>query len=255
MSGKRLEGARVLVTGAGRGIGAEIAYTFAREGATVACAARTTSEIEEVAKRCGRESFAVVMNVTNGASITAAVGTVTERLGGIDVLVNNAGVAGSQKFTRLSVDEWRRIMSVDLDGPFLATQAVLPAMLERGQGRVITIASIYGRIGRPYVAAYAAAKHGVVGLMRSLAAEFATSGVTFNCVCPGFVRTPLTETAIDDLSRRTGSREEAGKLLHTPQGRLVEPDEVAAVCVLLASPEGRSITGQAILVDGGEVQG
>lgn len=251
---RRVEGARVLVTGAGRGIGAEIAYMFAQEGATVACAARTVSELEAVAALCEGDAFAVRLDVADSADVNRAVAEATERLGGIDVLVNNAGVAGSRKFVRLELDEWRRIMAVDLDGPYLMTRAVLPGMLERGHGRVITIASIYGRIGKPFIAAYAAAKHGVVGLTRALAAEYATSGVTFNCVCPGFVSTPLTDAAIDDLEARVGSREGAEQLLHTPQGRLIEPREVASMCLLLASEDGRSINGQAILVDGGEVQ-
>jgi NAD(P)-dependent dehydrogenase (short-subunit alcohol dehydrogenase family) len=129
-------------------------------------------------------------------------------------------------------------------------------MVKRGSGAVIMIASVVGRIGIPYVAAYTAAKHGVVGLTRALASEYARSNVTFNAVCPGYVDTPMTDDTIESIVKRTGrSREDAARALHTPQGRLVHPAEVASVCLLLASPGGASINGQAIVVDGGSVQG
>jgi len=246
---------RVLVTGAGRGIGAEIALAFAGNGAAVVCAARTRHEIEAVAQRCGGNSMAVELDVSSEESITDALSAVQARLGGVDVLINNAGIAGSWKFTKLDLGEWRRVMAVDLDGPFLMTLAALPSMLEQGRGRVITIASVLGRTGKPYVSPYVAAKHGVVGLMRALAAEYAQSGITFNCVCPGFTESPMTEDTVRSLSARlNGGREEALALLHTPQGRLVHASEVASLCLLLASSEGAAINGQAIVVDGGEVQ-
>jgi NAD(P)-dependent dehydrogenase (short-subunit alcohol dehydrogenase family) len=248
-------GQRVLVTGAGRGIGAAIALAFADQGAVVACAARTRHEIDEVAARCGGDSLAVELDVTSEDSVAGAVSVVLERYGGLDVLVNNAGIAGSWRFTKLDLAEWRRVMAVDLDGPFLMTRASLPSMLGQGRGRIITIASILGRAGKPYVSPYVAAKHGVVGLTRALAAEYAQSGVTFNCVCPGFTESPMTEDTVRSLSARlNGGREEALALLHTPQGRLVHASEVASLCLLLASADGEAINGQAIVVDGGEVQ-
>jgi len=250
-----LAGQRVLVTGAGRGIGAEIAVAFARQGAVVVCAARTTHEIEAVARRCGGDAMAVELDVSSEESVVQALSEVRERLGGLDVLINNAGIAGSWKFTTLDLAEWRRVMAVDLDGPFLVTREVLPGLLEQGHGRVITISSILGRTGKPYVSPYVAAKHGVIGLTRALAAEYARSGITFNCVCPGFTESPMTEDTLQSLSARlNGGREEALALLHTPQGRLVHASEVASLCVLLASAEGGAINGQAIVVDGGEVQ-
>jgi NAD(P)-dependent dehydrogenase (short-subunit alcohol dehydrogenase family) len=244
-----------LVTGGGRGIGRAVALAFAREGARVAVSARTRSEIEAVAAECGRGAIALPLDVTDEVACGAIVGRVKEQLGRLDVLVNNAGVASSHKFTELDTETWRRILSVDLDGPFFLTRSALPLMLEQGSGAVIAIASIAAKVGMPYVAAYTAAKHGLLGMMRSLAADNVRRGVTFNCVCPGYVDTPMTQESIAAIMARTGrSREDALKPLLTPQGRLVTPEEVAAVCVLLASPAGRGITGQAINVDGGFVQ-
>lgn len=251
----RLEGMTALVTGGGRGIGREIALAFAAEGARVAVAARTVAEIEAVAAECGRGAFAIPLDVTDEAACAETVAAVRGRFGGLEVLVNNAGVATSHKFTELDTATWRRVMAVDLDGPFFLTRAALPGMLEQGSGAVIAIASIAAKVGMPYVAAYTAAKHGLLGMMRSLAAEHARRGVTFNCVCPGYVDTPMTEESVANIMARTGrDREQALAPLLTPQGRLVSPAEVAAVCLLLASREGRGITGQAINVDGGFLQ-
>jgi NAD(P)-dependent dehydrogenase (short-subunit alcohol dehydrogenase family) len=250
-----LEGRTALVTGGGRGIGREIALAFAREGARVAVAARTASEIEAVARECGHGALALVLDVTDEAACADVVARAELELGGLDVLVNNAGAAASQKFTDLDTGTWRRILAVDLDGPFFLTRAAVPGMLARGSGAVIAVASIASKVGAPYVAAYTAAKHGLLGLTRALAAEYADRGLTFNCVCPGYVDTPMTAATIEHIMARTGrTRERAMRPLLTPQGRLVAPSEVAAVCVLLASDAGRGINGAAIDVDGGQVQ-
>jgi NAD(P)-dependent dehydrogenase (short-subunit alcohol dehydrogenase family) len=250
-----LEGRTALVTGGGRGIGREVAMAFAREGARVAVAARTAVEIEAVAGECGGGAIAVPLDVTDEAACAAAVERVERELGGLDVLVNNAGVATSHKFTDVDTATWRRIMAVDLDGPFFLTRAAVPGMLRRGSGSVIAVASISSKIGAPYIAAYTAAKHGLLGLMRALAAEYAPRGLTFNCVCPGYVDTPMTEDSVANIMARTGrTREQALAPLLTPQGRLVAPAEVAAVCVLLASDAGRGINGVAVNVDGGYTQ-
>lgn len=249
----QLEGRVALVTGGGRGIGRAVALAFAAEGARVAVAARTPSDIEAVARECG--GVAIPLDVTDAAACEAAVARCERELGGLEVLVNNAGVAASHKFTELDLATWRQILAVDLDGPFLMTRAAVPGMLARGSGVVIAIASIAARVGAPYIAAYTAAKHGLLGLTRALAAEYAQKGLTFNCVCPGYVDTPMTDRTIDNIMSRTGrSREEAMRPLLTPQGRLVSAQEVAAVCVMLASDAGRGINGQAINVDGGQVQ-
>ncbi len=253
-----LSGRTALVTGAGRGIGRSVALAFAREGADVAVAARTVAEIEAVAEECraaGVRAIALPLDVTDKASCEEAVRGCEEAWGRIDVLVNNAGIATSHKFTEIDDEIWDRTLRINLTGPFLMTRAVLPGMLRRGDGRVIAMGSIASKVGAPYIAPYTAAKHGLLGMMRSLAAEYGRSGVTFNCVCPAYVDTPMTQAAISTIMEKTGrSREEAVRALLTPQGRLIEPEEVAAVCVLLAGPEGRSINGQGINVDGGQVQ-
>ncbi len=248
-----LKGQTALVTGGGRGIGRSLALAFARAGARVAVAARTQSEIAAVARECG--GLPIHLDVTEEPACAEAVARVEREFGRLDILVNNAGVATSHKFTELDTASWRRILAVDLDGPFFLTRAAVPGMLQRGSGAVIAIASIASRTGAPYIAAYTAAKHGLLGLMRSLAAEYAARGITFNCVCPAYVDTAMTQATVDTIVAKTGrSRDEALQPLLTPQRRLVSPEEVAAVCLLLASDAGRGINGQAINVDGGLVQ-
>lgn len=250
-----LAGKRALVTGGGRGIGRSAALALASAGARVAIAARTTSEIEEVARSCGGGAIAIPLDVTSEDSCFRCSKVAISELGGIDLLVHSAGVAASHKFTDLTTEEWHRVMSVDLDGPFLMIRSVLPAMLAQRSGTVVAIASIAAKVGLPYLAAYSAAKHGLLGLIRSLAADYAGAGITFNCLCPGYVDTSMTEATIEKIMSRSGrSRAEALGPLLTPQGRLVTPEEVAAACVFLASDAGRSITGQAINIDGGAVQ-
>ncbi len=247
-----LHGRTALVTGGGRGIGREIALALARDGARVAVAGRDRVAVAEVAAAC--DGLAVSLDVTDEDSCRAAVAACERAWGRLDVLVNNAGVAGSSKFTQLDDETWDRTLAVNLTGAFRMTRAAVVGMLERGWGRVISIASVAGRAGYPYVAAYVASKHGLVGLMRALAAEYARSGVTFNSVCPGYVDTAMTEATIDNVMRRTGrSREQVLERLVTPQGRLVRPEEVAAVCAFLASDLAGAINGQAIDVDGGEL--
>lgn len=253
----RLSGCVSLVTGGGRGIGRAIALAFAREGASVAVAARTASEIEAVAAECrayGVQSVPLQLDASDRASCERTVHACEEALGQIDVLVNNAGTATSQKFIDVEDNTWHHILDLDLNGPFYLTRAALPGMIGRGQGAVIAIASIAGKIGGPYITPYATAKAGLIGMMRSLSAEYARTGVTFNSVCPAYVDTPMTERTISTIMEKTGrTREEALRALFTPQGRLVQPEEVATLCVLLASPEGHGINGQAINVDGGQV--
>jgi len=247
-----LAGRVALVSGGGRGIGRAIALALARHGATVAVAARTSSEVRAVAAECEGGAMGMVLDVREESSCEEAVARCHRELGGPHVLVAAAGVSSSEKFTDLTLDRWRETMAIDLDGTFLLIRSALPSMLEAGWGRVVSIGSTASRAGAPYVAAYTAAKHGVLGLTRSLAAEYAKSGVTFNCVCPGFADTPMTEQTIRNIVTSTGRvAGDARRAIMGPQGRLIEPAEIADLCVFLASDRGRSINGQAITIDGG----
>jgi NAD(P)-dependent dehydrogenase (short-subunit alcohol dehydrogenase family) len=252
-----LAGKIALITGGGRGIGRAVAEAFAAEGSDVAVASRTASELEVVAgicRRTGVRAIALESDVSNATSCMEVVAECEAVLGRIDILVNNAGLSTAQKFTAIDDETWIRTLALNLSGPFYITRAALPGMLARGSGSVIAINSIAGKIGAAYIAPYSASKHGLLGLMRSLAAEYARSGITFNSVCPAYVDTPMTQRSIENIMEKTGrSREAALQTLRTPQGRLVQPAEVAAVCVLLASDAGRSINGQAINIDGGQV--
>jgi 3-hydroxybutyrate dehydrogenase len=249
-----------LVTGGGRGIGRAIALALAREGAHVAVSARTAAEIEAVAaevRALGRKALAIPCDVGERAQVDDLVRQTAEGLGPVQVLVNNAGIGISAKLLDTDDALWERHFRVNLTGAFFLSRAALPAMLAAGWGRIINVASIAGRQGYPYIAAYAASKHGLLGLTRALAVEVATAGVTVNAICPGYVATDLTWRSARNIQEKTGrSYEEAVRSLaaFSPQRRLVEPEEVAELAVLLASDEARSVTGQAWNVDGGAVQ-
>ena len=256
MVGSALKGKVALVSGARQGIGASIVRAFIDEGAQVAALVRTKYQAAEVEPLLASAGICVYADVTDETACRAAVRDCEERLGACDILVNAAGIAVSAKFIDTDAETWRRVIATDLDGPYHLTRAALPAMLARGSGAVISIASMAGLEGAPYITAYTAAKHGLVGLTRALAAEYASSGVTFNCVCPAFVDTPMTERTIENIMLKTGrSRDAAVKALLMRQERLIPPEEVAAVCLMLASDEGRSINGEAIVIDGGPLKG
>jgi NAD(P)-dependent dehydrogenase (short-subunit alcohol dehydrogenase family) len=258
----RLADRTAFITGGGRGIGRAVAHAFAREGARVFVVARTEPEVKRVAEQIRAEfgeraAGYASCDVADPRSVEEAFASAREFFGaGIDVLVNNAGVADSSKFTETSDEFWQRHLDINLTGTFYCMRAALPSMVEKAWGRIINVASVAGKTGAPYVAAYTASKHGVVGLTRSVALEVAAKGVTVNAVCPGYVDTLMTERAVENIVAKTGLGEaEALSVLEhmSPQNRLITPEEVAALALLLASDEGRGITGQAINVDGGTV--
>lgn len=245
-----------LVTGGGRGIGRAIALAFAREGIRIAVAARTAEQVEQVADEIGNEAIGLVCDVSDPESVTRMFADLRERLGDADILVNNAGIAESATLVNTTDELWHRHLAINLSGTFYCTRAALPAMLQRGWGRVINIGSIAAKTGAPYIAAYSASKHGVLGLTRSVALEVAASGITVNAICPGYVDTDMVSRGVERITSKTGrTAEEALDSLRkmSPQNRLVTAEEVAAVALLLASDEGRGINGQGINIDGGSV--
>ena len=194
-----------------------------------------------------------VCDVTDEGQVAALF----EELGPVDVLVNNAGAAASAPLARTSLQDWRALLDVNATGAFLCTRAVLGGMVERGSGRIVTVASTAARIGIRYTAAYTASKHAAVGLMRAAAAEVAGTGVTANAVCPAYVRTEMTSRSVArivEVTDRSEEEAEAALIASTPLGRLIEPDEVAFAIAFLAAPEAGAINGQALVLDGGGIQ-
>jgi NAD(P)-dependent dehydrogenase (short-subunit alcohol dehydrogenase family) len=251
-----LAGRHALVTGAGRGIGAAIAARLVAEGARVTVLSRTQAEIDAVAARLGSAAQALKADVTQAEQTRRAFEQAAASFGPIDILVNNAGQARSGLLHKAPEELWHQMLAVNLTGTYHGMRAALPGMLERGFGRIVNIASTSGLRGYPYVAAYSAAKHGVIGLTRALALEVAQRHVTVNAVCPGFTDTALVADAIANIRKVTGRSAEAAREALTrtnPQGRLIEPAEVAHAVAWLCLPGSESVTGQSIAVAGGEV--
>jgi len=243
-----------LVTGGSRGIGRAIALALGREGLLVAVCARHLDDAEKTAaeiRAAGGRAAAVRLDVADAAALEAGVGQAVAALGPIDVLVNNAGVAESAPFAKTTPEMWERHFRINVDGPYRLTRAVLDGMLARGWGRVINIASMAGLVGSPYITAYTASKHALVGLTRALATEVSGKGVTVNAVCPGFTATDMVWTSARNIVAKTGrSFDDAVASLAgmNPGGRLVEPEEVAAAALRLLVAD--TTNGETIVLDG-----
>jgi NAD(P)-dependent dehydrogenase (short-subunit alcohol dehydrogenase family) len=256
MSGP-LTGMHALVTGAGRGIGAAIARTLAGAGADITLLGRSRPDLENVAADLGgvRRSCQVA-DVADGNSVRHATAAARAAIGPITVLVNNAGHVVSRPLRQTTDAEWHSMLSVNLTGTFLCMRECLPDMQNAGFGRIVNIASTAGLVGYPYVSAYCASKHGVIGLTRAAAQENARRNITVNAVCPGYTDTDIVREAIDNIAAKTGrtGQEALAELVaHNPQGRLVTPEEVADTVRWLCLRDSGSITGQSIAVAGGEV--
>jgi len=254
-----LKGKIALVTGGGRGIGEACAIALAEAGADVVVCSRSSGEINFVAEKIramGRGTLAVVCDVTDAGQVRRMAEQVDSQFGPVEILVSNAGLGRSHRFVDHPDELWDQMLAVNLTSVYHVTKAFVPKMIEMRRGRVINIASVMSKIGGKYVAAYTAAKHGVLGLTRALAVELAGHNITVNAVCPGYVNTPMTDDNVANIVAKTGMTEvEAREALErlNPQNRMIEPGEVASMVVTLASDISRGINGQAINIDGGAV--
>lgn len=255
MASGPLHGRHALVTGGGRGIGRAIASALAGAGATVTVVGRDRARLEQAVSE-GAAHYAAAADVTDPAAVQAAVQDAVAKHGPVDLMIANAGAAVSAPFMKSDIALFRQMLDVNLLGVTNVVQAVLGPMTERGFGRIVTVASTAGLKGYPYVSAYCAAKHAVIGFVRALALETAKTGVTVNAVCPGFTDTDLVAESLDRIVAKTGrSREEALRefVKHNPQERLIDPSEVADAVLWLCGEGACSVTGQAIAVAGGEI--
>jgi NAD(P)-dependent dehydrogenase (short-subunit alcohol dehydrogenase family) len=253
-----LEGKHALVTGGARGIGAACARALLLRGARVTLAGRDAEALAHAVEEMGPlgEVDMQVIDVTDEASVRAGFAAAAGCFGRIDILVNNAGQAAPAPFVKTDAALWQRMLDVNLTGTFHCTQAALPGMLDAKWGRVVNVASTAGLVGYRYVAAYVAAKHGVIGLTRALALEVATKGVTVNAVCPGYTETDIVREAVANIVAKTGRSEDQARAelaAGNPQKRLVQSEEVANAVAWLCLPESAAMNGQSVAVAGGEV--
>lgn len=247
------------VTGAGRGIGQAIAVALATGGHRVAVTSRSADELAETVRRCEAAgapgAIAVPADLTVPTSVTDVFERVEAAFGPVEILVANAGSAVTGPLVRTTDEQWQQMLDINLTAPFRCVRRALPAMLDAGYGRVVVIGSVASKVGAPYISAYVAAKHGVLGLVRAAAAEVARTGVTVNAVCPGFADTPMTDESIDRIVRRTGRSEADARAeleSRQPIHRLITVDEITAAVMFCVA--NAAVTGQGINVDGGTVQ-
>lgn len=241
-----------VITGGGSGIGAAVARQLLDQGLRVTLMGRSLERLQAQQQALGGEVGLQACDVGDEASVAAAFAA----LGPVDILVNNAGQVETAPLAKTSLESWQRLLNVNLTGTFLCSRAVLPGMSERGFGRIVNVASTAALKGYAYVAAYCAAKHGVLGLTRALALETVKKGITVNAVCPGYTETEIVAQAVQTIMAKTGRTAEAARAelaAANPQGRLIQPEEVAATVAWLVGEGSASITGQAIAVAGGEV--
>jgi NAD(P)-dependent dehydrogenase (short-subunit alcohol dehydrogenase family) len=244
-----------LVTGAGRGIGRAVAVRLSTAGLRVALVARTEADLAETAAACPSPTLRVAADVTDQAAVDAAFGEVEGTWGAVGVLVAAAGAGFSARLERTGDADWQRMLELNLTAPFRCVRRAVPAMRAERYGRIVVIASTAALVGEPYVAAYAASKHGVLGLVRAAAAELAADGITVNAVCPGYVDTPMTDATVANIAAVSGRTEEqarAALVAKQPIGRLITTDEVAAAVWFCVRNAGMS--GQSVTIDGGAVQ-
>jgi NAD(P)-dependent dehydrogenase (short-subunit alcohol dehydrogenase family) len=247
----KLKNEVAIVTGASRGVGLAIAREFAKEGARLAICSRSEGDVKLAAKSLGKGVFAAGCDATHEAQVRDFVEKTAKQFGRIDILVNNAGDAVSAPLEKTKLELWNEMISMNLTSVFLFSREVYPIMRKQGDGRIINIGSIAGKIGGKYIAAYSASKHGVIGFTKSLAMEGAEHGIKVNAICPGYLDTPLTERSIKNITEKTGmSFQQARRMLENenPQRRLIPPEEVASIALFLASREAGGITGEAINV-------
>jgi NAD(P)-dependent dehydrogenase (short-subunit alcohol dehydrogenase family) len=254
----QLAGLHAVVTGASRGIGAVIAAALVAEGVKVSLLGRDAGTLQRVAEELGGDerARAITTDVTDSASVQSAFTVARGSFGPVQLLINNAGQAASAKFTDTDEALWNRLFAVNLHGTFLCSRQAVPDMLHAGFGRIVNVASIAGLRGGAYISAYVSSKHAVIGLTRSLALEYATRNITVNAVCPGYVDTDIVKSAIATIRSKTGRSEEealAALVATNPQRRLIEPREVADTVMWLCRPGSESVTGQSIVLAGGEV--